>query len=804
MDADEGSGVQIVSRDGVPHLSFRFPDTDGVILGPADDLTLAGPAKIVVTDGVPPGGLPCAVANTPCAGQTELVACIDDFFANDGACGRAVAHPTFKHFTALPPPNDYQADCFAGSPPCTASASPPQVRAALDRAGNLLVPVAWQGVLVRDENIPVPRLVRARVRSPLPLEVPDSVFLASFTPAGGRLPPIFEPQLDPDAPDPDTVTIFGSADAPYSILRVARRHGTCNGGPNRGKLCADETDCARGVCELSRVGNPSKVCANDEDCGVYEPCGALFDFAKAALGGGGLFVLDRQATGFCDADGLTPCTSNAECLPTSQCVPAGFCQDDLVSLPPGEPINECMNDTPCTGSICVAYGLEAQSPVPLEGLAASEVARTFTFRESLDLKDRNGDGDAKDSVVTLRARATGLPEPLGAPAGCGLADADGRAVVRISQPPFSFPAVSVEDDVVAFLESESQENECYVNVDADSSDAIVRVFKLGVGELLIAPPAPAPAVDAAPKIDGKSLAISRDLVFFRAMEAAQGETITTRISVRSDGEESTTGDSIIRTTRSMTPDGRFVVFESTANDLDLGFNDSNGAADVFVHHRDTDADGIFDEPGAISTTLASRDWMDEQSDGPSTYAAISANGRYLEFETLATDLVDDDANGVSDIIVRDLLTETNVRASLAWNGAEANGNSFAHDIADGRFVVFTGHADNLVQGDTNTTFEILRDRDTDADGIFDEAGAVATERVAVKSGEPRPSMPATIRRSPTTAASWRSSRLAPTWCPPETCLVGTMSSYGTGPPTPLSASASAPKVSETMPKRRIR
>ena len=43
----------------------------------------------------------------------SLVACVDDFFANDGACGTAVAEPTFSHFTALPPPNDYADDCFS-------------------------------------------------------------------------------------------------------------------------------------------------------------------------------------------------------------------------------------------------------------------------------------------------------------------------------------------------------------------------------------------------------------------------------------------------------------------------------------------------------------------------------------------------------------------------------------------------------------------------------------------------------------------------------------------------------------------
>ena len=63
-----------------------------------------------------------------------LVACVDDLFAPDGSCAPN-PHPTFTHFTALPVPNDYRADCFADDPPCTAQAD--EIRVAVDQAGNL-------------------------------------------------------------------------------------------------------------------------------------------------------------------------------------------------------------------------------------------------------------------------------------------------------------------------------------------------------------------------------------------------------------------------------------------------------------------------------------------------------------------------------------------------------------------------------------------------------------------------------------------------------------------------------------------
>src|SRR5688500_16203804 len=68
-----------------------------------------------------------------------------------------------------------------------------------------------------------------------------------------------------------------------------------------------------------------------------------------------------------------------------------------------------------------------------------------------------------------------------------------------------------------------------------------------------------------------------------------------------------------------------------------------------------------------------------------------------------------------------------VLVSAASDGTEGNGDSFSPTISDGgRFVAFVSTSTNLVAGDTNGFVDVfLRDRDADADGVFDEAGAVS-------------------------------------------------------------------------------
>src|SRR5207244_3314678 len=83
-------------------------------------------------------------------------------------------------------------------------------------------------------------------------------------------------------------------------------------------------------------------------------------------------------------------------------------------------------------------------------------------------------------------------------------------------------------------------------------------------------------------------------------------------------------------------------------------------------------------------------------------AKISADGRFVAFESDASNLVAGDTNGALDIFVRDRVTGTIERVSAAQGGSEGNGRSFFPAIsADGRFVAFLSDATNLVADDTN-------------------------------------------------------------------------------------------------------
>ncbi len=150
-------------------------------------------------------------------------------------------------------------------------------------------------------------------------------------------------------------------------------------------------------------------------------------------------------------------------------------------------------------------------------------------------------------------------------------------------------------------------------------------------------------------------------------------------------------------------DGRFVAFESLAEDLVPG--DTNGHRDVFVHDRLTGTiEGI--------TVDAVGGGVIRSESGE---AALSADGRYVAFSSWADDLVPGDTNLVPDVFVHDRTTGVVTRVSVASSGAEAHGTG-AHApslSADGRFVSFVSDADDLVAGDTNQRADVfVHDRAT--------------------------------------------------------------------------------------------
>jgi Tol biopolymer transport system component len=146
--------------------------------------------------------------------------------------------------------------------------------------------------------------------------------------------------------------------------------------------------------------------------------------------------------------------------------------------------------------------------------------------------------------------------------------------------------------------------------------------------------------------------------------------------------------------RAISADGRYIAFDSYSS---LVTDDTNNALDVFV--RDT---------AAGRTTRVSVDSAGNQANGSSSNGAISANGRYVAFESVASNLVTGDTNNDVDVFVRDTVAGRTTRVSVAGAGSQANDDSFRPAIsANGRYVAFYSYASNLVAGDTNHAADVV-------------------------------------------------------------------------------------------------
>jgi Tol biopolymer transport system component len=115
---------------------------------------------------------------------------------------------------------------------------------------------------------------------------------------------------------------------------------------------------------------------------------------------------------------------------------------------------------------------------------------------------------------------------------------------------------------------------------------------------------------------------------------------------------------------------------------------------------------------SVPTTRVSVATGGAQATGHSVAPAISGDGRFVAFYSDASNLVPGDTNRARDVFAHDRQTAETTRVSVGPGGAEATGDSFAPAISgDGRYVVFSSSASNLVPGDTNRANDIfLRDR----------------------------------------------------------------------------------------------
>ena len=88
---------------------------------------------------------------------------------------------------------------------------------------------------------------------------------------------------------------------------------------------------------------------------------------------------------------------------------------------------------------------------------------------------------------------------------------------------------------------------------------------------------------------------------------------------------------------------------------------------------------------------------------------VTLDGRFVVFESYASNLVPGDTNGTRDVFVRDRGTGTTERVSVSSGGAQGNGESAEPVISGGGggYVAFVSAASNLVPGDTNRRFDIF-------------------------------------------------------------------------------------------------
>ncbi len=185
-------------------------------------------------------------------------------------------------------------------------------------------------------------------------------------------------------------------------------------------------------------------------------------------------------------------------------------------------------------------------------------------------------------------------------------------------------------------------------------------------------------------------------VFVRDM--ATGVTVRASVSSAGGQADGGSGPAVI------SGDGRWVAFPSEATNLVardtnrcFGYQVRGSCPDLFVHDLHTGA-----------TRRVSVSSRGGQANGESLYPAISADGRYVAFASLASNLVTRDRNARMDVFLHDTRTGETQRVSVGADGGEADSFSFAPSVAaDGSLVAFTSFATNLVAGDTNGADDVF-------------------------------------------------------------------------------------------------
>ncbi len=256
---------------------------------------------------------------------------------------------------------------------------------------------------------------------------------------------------------------------------------------------------------------------------------------------------------------------------------------------------------------------------------------------------------------------------------------------------------------------------------------------------------------------------------------------TEMVSVSSNGDLPNNASQASGFPISISFDGRYVVFSSDASNLDGG--DDNGTTDVFVRDRAQDI-----------TLRVSKGPNGESANGPSQFPSISSDGRFIVFQSAASNLVDNDTNGKTDIFVVDFtdgVVRPAVRVSVSSAGDEANGDSTTPQISgDGLTIVFESDATNLIAGDANGSTDIL--------AVMNPP--TPTPTATTSAATPTPEDTATMTATPTITATPTTTEGPPTataTMPPTAAPTLTFTATATSTPTPQESTTPPPTNSKT-------
>ncbi len=175
------------------------------------------------------------------------------------------------------------------------------------------------------------------------------------------------------------------------------------------------------------------------------------------------------------------------------------------------------------------------------------------------------------------------------------------------------------------------------------------------------------------------------------------DTISGEVLLASSSSAGVAGNSS-NTNGYISADGRYVLFEAFSSNLIVG--DSNAGYDIFRKDLLTN-----------ETILVSKNKEGVQGSGVHRSMGFSADGRYATFTSSATNLIDGDTNGVTDVFRKDLVTGEVLRVNTSSDGVQQGvgitGGGAISD--DGQYVLFFSAATNLVDSDTNGgNYDIFR------------------------------------------------------------------------------------------------